>query len=194
MPRVFRPWERVMTKDGTAGDVSVSGSQGVQAGSHIVQNNYFGPTELSFLTTLSPHKAMMRLRAISHEEAVSALASAPLGDATEVFKVLLDTDADLAVALLGDLNPRTARLLIEASDASWLDFLPDAVKAIDSRARELKWDRDGDTGKLQRMILEKRFTVPYVRMYAGGVICWEPGPLPRISVAIRTSSGLELQD
>jgi hypothetical protein len=163
-----------MTKDGTAGDVSVSGSQGVQTGSGNTQNNYYGPPGPNFLTTLSPHNAVTRLRTMPHEGAISVLASAPPDDAAEVLKVLLDTDQALAVALLADVNPRCAKSLIEAlvSDAPWLEPLAEASKAISQRAGDLKWDRDGDAGHLERVAPSLDNSEGYVRKYAGGLIYW----------------------
>jgi hypothetical protein len=157
--------------------VNAHGSQGVQVGTRNVQhNNYYRPADASFLTALNPHKALARLRQLSHEDAVSELASAPPDDVAEVLKVMLGADEALAVALLADINPRKARELIGplVQATAWLSDLAAAAGKIARRAAELTWDRDGSTGVLERLTAASGSGSMYARRYSNGVI-WDTG-------------------
>jgi LGFP repeat len=165
-----------MAQDGTLGAADASGSQGVQVGSGNVQNNYYRPLDHSFLITLSPYKAVARLRQMPHDDAVYALASAPLDDVAEVLKVMLSSDEALAVALLADLNPRTAerliRLLPTPAERGPLEGLLNAAARIARRATELKWDHDERPGNLEHVAEAPNNPGGYFRNYAAGQICY----------------------
>lgn len=152
--------------------INASGSQGVQVGSGNTQHNYYRPLDHGFLSALSPHKALARLRGLPHDDAVSALASAPRRDVVEVLKA----DEALTVALLADLNPGKAEDLIGLlqTDWPWLAALPEAAEAIVRRAAKLKWDRDGNAGNLERVAATANSPEGYVREYASGLVYWNP--------------------
>jgi hypothetical protein len=162
--------------------VGVNTSQGVQVGSGNVQNNYYRPVDPSFLTSLSPHKAVARLRQMPHDDAVSALAAAPSDDATNVLEVMLEADETLAVALLADLNPRKTRELATLlKNVPWLAVLPQAVSMIARRASEIRWDGNENAGGIER-----GGTIDgahgYIRKYSGGIICWSTASVLAIAV------------
>jgi hypothetical protein len=175
-----------MAQNGTAGGVNVSGSQGVQAGTGNVQNNYHSPPGPSFLRTMSPHKAIAKLRAMPHDDAVSALASALPGDVTEVLKVMVKADTTLAVALLADINPSTVVKLIEAipEPPRWLQRLPDASAGIGDRAAELRWDRDLPGGNMEIAIGDSKYSGSFFRKYESSLIWWGDGTLITVDGAI----------
>jgi hypothetical protein len=104
-----------MAVDGAAGDVNASGSQGVQTGSGNTQINNWAPRQPltpATLAALSPHAAVARIRRLSHDDAVDLFASAAADDLTAKLKALLLADEATAVAILADLDPLKAAVLI----------------------------------------------------------------------------------
>ncbi|HUN30753.1 MAG TPA: hypothetical protein VMU95_01935 [Trebonia sp.] len=170
-----------MAQDGTAGDVSVSGSIGVQAGDGNTQiNNNWSqtpPLDPAILAALNPDTAVKRLRGMPHNDAVDLLARAAPADVAEMLKVFLDADESRAIAILADINPRRSVPLIEplAAEIAWLPSLPVAAVAIGRRTRELKWNPRPDAGYVQRVIQPAVSTMGFFVEYEEGRIYWSPG-------------------
>jgi hypothetical protein len=138
-----------MAQDGTAGDVNVSGSQGIVAGTGNVQNNTWlsrTPLDPVALSQLNPHIAVARLQALSHDELVDFIAGAPSDVVAEVFAAFLEADEGRLVAVLGDINGHKARDLIRPLGPiePWLAILPVAAEIITRTGSALKWVCTGE--------------------------------------------------
>jgi hypothetical protein len=163
--------------DGTAAaNITVSGSQAVQAGTGNIQHNWLTRTPLDVATfaALSPHAAVTRIRALAHDDAVDLLARAPADDLTDKLKALLLADEPTAVAILADLSPRKADQLIapHRRDFPWLAHLPTAADAIAEHAVSLQWHHDAETGWLERAARSPYRTEGYFRRYKHGRVYW----------------------
>jgi hypothetical protein len=171
LARVLRRGED-MAMDGAAGDVNASGSQGVQTGPGSTQNNTWisrQPLSAATLAALSPHAAIARIRQLPHDDAVDLFASTPAEDLTAKLKALLLTDEATAVAILADLDPLKAAVLINPykDNLPWLTALPRAAEAIAQCAVDLKWSHEG---RLERAAPSPKMTEGYFRQYEQGRI------------------------
>ena len=96
--------------------VNASDSQGLQVGSGNIQHNVWTmktPLDPASLSGLSTHRAVVRIRQMSHDVAVDLFAGAYPDDAGEILRELLRTDEDKTISILADLNRRTAEELIQ---------------------------------------------------------------------------------
>ena len=186
-----------MEDDGVApANINVSGSQGVQAGKGNVQNNWLlrPPPDVAAFAALSPHAAITRIRALSHDDAVDLFAKAPVRDLAEKVRALLLADEPRAIAILADLDPGKAARLISprVDDFPWLADLPAAAEAIAQRAVDLKWHRDAGPRGLEHAAQSTKLTDGYFRRFKQGHIYWRnavgktyavPGPIAEYHLA-----------
>ena len=158
---------------GEAPRVNVSG-QGTQVGSGNTQCNTWGqrpPLDPVALAALAPHTAVARLQRESYDDLVDFFARAAPGDVSEILQVLLETDARLATAVLGDISPRKSQDLINTVQTriqgmGYLHRLPDTALEIARKAAALRWV---DAGHLE-------FSGPsYFRKFNGGRVFWTAG-------------------
>jgi hypothetical protein len=175
-----------MAQDGTAGDVNVSGSQGVVAGTGNTQINNWSPrTPLTpaALAALSPQAAIARIRQLPHDDAVDLFASAPAEVLVPKLKVLLLADEaageSRAVAILADLDPSKVAELIgswvdprSGGGFYWLYGLSKAAEAIAQHTVRLRWDHKPGTGRLERAAQSPKGTGGYFGQYKQGRIYW----------------------
>jgi uncharacterized protein with LGFP repeats len=153
--------------------VTVNNSQGVQAGDHNHQTNVFLHRS-SNLSALNPHSAAAKVRAMTRDEAVEALASVPADDAAEILKVILLDDEPSAVSLLAHLNGRFSRSVIAvlAPVASWLESLPDASAAIAERERADRARLGSRLAEVEHAGPSPRGTHGFRQRHVKGVIMW----------------------
>lgn len=166
--------------------VHASGGQGLQVGTGNVQHNVWTtktPLDPAAICALSPRGAVARIRQMSHDVAVDFFARAPLDDASEILRALLQTDEPRAISILADLNRRTAEKLVQplTDDFPWLVDLPTAAESIVSHAAVLEAGYDQATGQLERAAEAPEGRHGYVRTYQESVIYWSDG----IACAVR---------
>ena len=157
-----------MAQDETTGDVNVSGSQGIVAGSGNVQNNTWvaKPTpNLASLSALSPHSAVDRIHRMPYDDVVDLFAGAPPDDVADLLHGLYATDRALLVAILGDIRRDKAEYLTEKTHLR-LFHLGRSAEAIALHAKNLGWHQPGKVGHL-----EFDGTM-FFRGYEKGLICW----------------------
>ena len=129
------------------------------------------------LAGLNSYEAADRVRGLSHRDAVNLFAHAT-AEVLEVlagkFEALVVTDEARAIAILADLDPAKAAVLIGpcASDYPRLADLPRAAEMIDRRAAGLKWSRQQGKGTLKLAAQSPLGTDGYFRQYAQGCIYW----------------------
>jgi uncharacterized protein with LGFP repeats len=132
------------------------------------------PLNPATLAGLSLAKAIARIGEYSHDDVVDLFATASPEFLTRLLKALLPRDEAMAVAILADLDPNYARVLISPHKGgfSWLSPLPTAAEAIAERAAALKWDHDPGGGRLERAAQSPEGTHGYFRQYEQGCIYW----------------------
>lgn len=147
--------------------VNISGGQGIQAGTHNTQHNYWErkqPPEPAVLATLNPHRAVARLQQLSDEELEDFFARASPPDIAEVLATFLEVDEAKVVATLAHVNHRHVRELIKAAPAAeFLVELPEAEQEITRRARALGWTAAGPL---------ELVSGGYARKYNSGHVFW----------------------
>jgi hypothetical protein len=156
---------------------SVSGGQGVQAGSGNVQNNTWpmkAPLDPASLSHLNPYAAVARLQPLSYDDLVDFFVKAEPTDVAEMLAAFLETDEAKVVAVLGDINRRKATKLIESpiANAAWLAKLPEAGEAIARKAASLKWGHEKGIGRLERAARSLQGSDGYFRQYTQGRVYW----------------------
>jgi uncharacterized protein with LGFP repeats len=149
-------------------NVSVSGGQGIQAGTKNTQINNWQlrqPLDPAFLGALNPHTAVARLQQLSHDELVDFFARAsPPEDVSEILATFLEADQAKVVAVLADINRRKVTGLIAAFGPDhFLANLPEAAHEIARKAAGLRWT---DAGPLEA------FLDGYARRYKDGRVFW----------------------
>ena len=116
--------------------VSVSGSQGVFAGSGNQYNTWAPkpPLDPAVLSGRNPHTAVALLRQLSHDELVDFFIRAQSDDVSEILGVFLETDKGRIIGALGDINRRKATELLTGL---WVvgakEFLREAAAGSDPR-------------------------------------------------------------
>jgi hypothetical protein len=171
--------------DGEDASVSITGSQGVQAGTgNIMYNNTWTskpPPDLASLSALNPHVAVARLQRLSHEDLVDLFARASPDDATDVLAAFLEADEDAVVGILGDISRRKATTLMEpllkdfhqllSRDAVMAGIHPDELAALpevaEAIAREAASLRFTHAGVLECL------EFGYSRRYSEGRLFWQ---------------------
>jgi hypothetical protein len=135
-----------MAGEEAAESASVSGSQGVQAGSGNTQiNNWMAEPQLDIasLCALHPHAALARLRRIPYENLVNLFADprASSDDVARILRTWLETDEAKPVAILADLREARAQELLRPLvwQAPWLARLPEAANATNRFAAKRSW-------------------------------------------------------
>src|ERR1700722_5435533 len=110
--------------------VSVSGSQGVFAGSGNQYNTWAPkpPLDPAVLSGRNPHTAVALLQQLSHDELVDFFIRAQPGDVSEIIDTMFHVDVEKLTTVLADINRRKATELIEGSplDPSLFGSLPEA--------------------------------------------------------------------
>jgi len=169
---------------GEVPDISVSGSQGVFAGSGNQYNTWAQklPLDPAALGGLNPHVAVARLQQLSHDELVDFFAKAKPDDVVEIIEAFVESHHIKVMAVLGDINRRKATELIDAVCAEYdsaplklLKALPEAGEAIARKAANLRWTSSG---------LLEWVGGGYARRYKGGCVFWSD------DFGVRTSTGL----
>jgi hypothetical protein len=158
-------------------DASISGGQGVQAGSGNVQNNTWAtkaPLDPAALSHLNPYAAVARLQPLSYDDLVDFFVTAEPADVAEMLTAFLETDEAKVVAVLGYINRRKATKLIESplANAAWLAKLPEAGEAIARKAASQKWGHEKGTGRLERAARSPQGSDGYFRQYTQGRVYW----------------------
>jgi hypothetical protein len=178
-----------MRDEGDTSGTEVSDSQGTMIGGGNTQINNWSPrTPLTptALAALSPHAAVARIRAASHDEAVDLFASAPTEILSKKLKALLLADEARVVAILADLDPDRVSELVKPvrDDFRWLAGLAMAAEAIAHRAVSLRWDHDPGAGWLERAATSPQKTNGYFRQYRQGrIYCVVSFPLNALEVS-----------
>lgn len=166
--------------------IDASGGQGQQIGSGNVQHNVWTTNTLldpASLSALTPHRAAVRIRRISHDAAVDFFARVSVGDTQEIIRELLRTDENKIISILADLNRRRAEILVQPfiHDFSWLEDLPKAAEDIASRAAAWDLGDDAEPVRLERIEEGAGATQGFVRMYKKGALYWNEGTVCAVS-------------
>jgi hypothetical protein len=156
--------------------VDASHGRGVQAGDHNQQTNYFVQHQGLDLGVLNTHTAADKLRDLSRDDAVIALARIPAADAAEILQALIADDENLAVSLLAHMKRSLAEAVIAlfTDPPPWLADLPAASAAIaecERRSRSILGDR---TDQVSYAGPSRAGTDGFYQGHVNGAICWSP--------------------
>ncbi|WP_433381011.1 LGFP repeat-containing protein [Actinoplanes sp. CA-142083] len=156
----------------------VNRGRGVQVGDQNTQTNVFMPSQSQPLNlgALNWHVAATKVRELSRDNAVVALAAVPLADAVGILAIVLGEAEGVAVSLLAHMNPARCRELVTAlkRQRPWLEQLPAAAAEIAGLERKALGSLGERTGQVEHIGPSTEGTHGYRQPHRNGQILWSP--------------------
>ncbi|WP_433380975.1 hypothetical protein ACQPZX_16270 [Actinoplanes sp. CA-142083] len=154
--------------------VDASHGQGIQAGDNNHQTNVFMQQAPIDLAALSSHGAADKVKGLSRDDAVVALARLPVDEALKILEVVLADDEGLAVSLLAHMNHRRAQELVAELKAvkPWLENLPAASAAIAACEQAARVELGERVGQIEHAGPSGLGTEGYRQRHRNGAILW----------------------